>query len=208
MALFGSKNNQNTAVLPSEVRLFNSARSGLLIAVLFTVVNTVMYMVGSDSYFLFSLFIPYSFFDPAWIAGCVIAAVVLALFVLCWVMSKKTPEIMIFSLVLLLADTAFLVYNSVLAVNEGLAGYADFIMDYVFHLWLLIEALVAVIKLKKYKETMSAIKEASSQAVSGASPSYDLAGDTAGRFEKTEEDRFSPDPSRYEYYNNDKKDQP
>ena len=61
MGLFG---NNNTGVSLSKRQQleakYQSARTDLLLIVALTVINIVLLVTGSDSYFVFSAFIPYS----------------------------------------------------------------------------------------------------------------------------------------------------
>lgn len=172
MAGFFRNNNANQNV--SERQLLESkyagARSNLLLVVAFTVINIVLLVSKSYTYFLFSAFIPYfltdlgmflcgmypeevyadlfmdGFLDQSFFAiTIVIAAVILAGYLLAWIFSKKhRVGWVIFALVFFGLDTI-----GMLLIN----GFAmDSIVDILFHGWVifsLINGIVAHYKLKK-----------------------------------------------------------
>ncbi len=172
MGIFGNKSNAQ-ALSQRDVlqNKFNGARANLLLVVLFSVINLVLLVTNSDTYFLFSAFIPYftgilamdmcgkypaeyyegnmadyDFFGNGVFAVLLaIAAVGIALYLICWFFSKK-PRVgfLIFALVLFAIDTLGMF---------GLMGFSvDMIIDYVFHIWVivsLISGISAYFKLKK-----------------------------------------------------------
>lgn len=108
------------------------ARSNLLLAMILTAVNILMLFVGGDYFLLFSITAPYYaagilyyMGDPA--VGLVFAGALLALYVLCWWLSKKKPGWLAVALALFLVDTACLLWL------EGLEG----ILNLLIHIWLL-----------------------------------------------------------------------
>lgn len=112
-----------------------SARYNLLLMIILTVVNLILLAVGSDSMMLFSATVPYfsvvlgmAFeLQEFLIAGYVIAAVILALYLLCWLLSKKHFAWMLIALILFAIDTICLVLLYI--------GMQDFsgILDLVIH---------------------------------------------------------------------------
>ena len=186
--LFGNKTNvqplSQRDVLQNK---FNGARANLLLVVLFSAVNLVMLVLNTGSYFLFSASVPYIIGDIAMdlcgkypaeyyeevygyvpstdeIYGNGVFAVLIAfavtfiaLYLICWFFSKK-PRVgfLVFALVLFVIDTAALIV---------LAGFStDWILDYVFHAWViisLISGISAYGKLKKLpvEEEISPVTE-------------------------------------------------
>ena len=152
---------------------YMGARHNLLLVVIFTAVNIGLLVAQSNSYFLFSASIPYylvdlgmylcgkypmeyyadlgavEFFPNSFLAVMiVIAVVILALYLLAWILSKK-PRVgwMIFALVIFALDTLFML------LIMGIS--ADMILDVVFHGWVvisLISGISAYSKLKKLPE--------------------------------------------------------
>ena len=90
----------------------DNARSRLLMMLLLTAGNVALLLTGSTTMFLFSATIPYfaailgSFHEYTFlpVAGPVIAAALLALYFLCWLLSKKRPGWLIVALVLFFLD--------------------------------------------------------------------------------------------------------
>lgn len=132
---------------------YKSSANNLLLVVIFTVINSVLLLTNANSYFLFSAYIPYFSVDLGmYLCGLypqeyyygdeeflgteilavfiAIAAVIVILYLLCWLFGKKKKiGWVIFAMVLFVADTAFLLYNS---------GFSsEYILDIVFHAWVL-----------------------------------------------------------------------
>ena len=153
---------------------YQNARHNILLVLVFTLINIVLLVSNSNTYFLFSAAIPYysavygMIFTgkyPAeyytgelagmeflgngfFVATLVFAAVILVLYLLSWILAKK-PRVgwMIFALVLFILDTGAMLLIS------GIS--ADMIMDIVFHGWVivsLIGGISAYFKLKKLPE--------------------------------------------------------
>ena len=171
--IFGNKNVQQLSQREQLANKFMSARHNLLLVVIFTLVNIVLLVAQSNSYFLFSASIPYYLVDlgmflcgkypQEYYAGMgeleffansflvvmiVIAVVILGLYLLSWIFSKK-PRVgwMIFSLVFFVLDTLFML--AIMGVS------ADMILDLVFHAWVIISltnGVVSYFKLKKLPE--------------------------------------------------------
>lgn len=153
---------------------FASARHNLLLVAAFTLINVILLATNSNTYFLFSAYIPYLLVDLG-MAFCgmypieyyggdltgyvfmdksffvillVIALVVLALYLLCWYLSQQNKAgWLIFALVFFSIDTALML------LLNGIA--AESLIDIVFHVWV-IYSLAAGIhansKLKKLPE--------------------------------------------------------
>ena len=68
----------------------------------------------------------------------VIAAVILGLFLLCWIFSKKRRGWLIAGLVLFIVDTLAL-----LGFSMALEMLTDNILDFVFHGWAMVELVAA-----------------------------------------------------------------
>jgi hypothetical protein len=151
-------------------RKYLSCRTNLLLVVAFTVINLVLLVTNSDTYFLFSAFIPYFFADlgmlmcgryPAayyegelegmifldnsfFYAMLAIAVVLTLLYVLAWFMSSRNRVgWMIFALVFFGLDTLGMILLGGIALETA--------MNLVFHvavLYYLIAGVVAHYKLK------------------------------------------------------------
>ena len=165
--------NQN----PARAALLNkyvSARSSLLIVVICTAVNMVMAILGNDSYFVFSAYVPYqlTFFgsllcgkmpeywyegeegyqvvsDGALLIGlAALAAVILCVYLVLWILTKKLSKpLMITSLVLFSIDTGLMF------LLNGLS--TDLLLDYLLHAYViysLANGIIAVSKINALPE--------------------------------------------------------
>lgn len=135
-----------------------NGRHSLLLILGFTVVNLVMVLLDSGTYFLFSASVPYyltlfskgidnGFVDGAWpengpytIAALIVSAVILVLFLVCWLLSKKRPGWLVPALVLFVVDTLALLWCTFNLLNDS----AGNIMDFVFHFWAIWELIRAI----------------------------------------------------------------
>lgn len=133
---------------------YKNARTYLLIIILFTVLNVVLLITGSDTMMLFSISVPYyavvmGYFmgeQTMLVTGCVIAAVMLVVYLLCWIFSKKRTGWLVAALVLFIVDTL------VMGGMYLLASEASGIMDVLIHalvLYYLIVGIHSAAKLKK-----------------------------------------------------------
>lgn len=157
---------------------YNGARTNLLIALGFTLVNLVLLFFDSTSYFLFSLYVPYyiallgcvlsgkmpsEFYVDEWadlpfLGGSFFAivlgivAIILILYVLCWIFSKKNRVgWLICALVFVILDTI---------ATVALLGIAvDSIIDIAFHIWLLVSVIGGVSAHYKWKKIPEEVVE-------------------------------------------------
>ena len=130
-------------------RKYNIARSNLLLALIFTVVNVVLTLVSADMYFLFSAFMPLVMVelgvalapDLGSVTMIVMTAIGVVLIIPCllsWIFSKKKSGWMIAALVYFVFDTAILLLFALAF------GMFTSIIDIVFHAWLIYYMIVGV----------------------------------------------------------------
>ena len=130
--------------------LVKFARTTLLVAVLFTVLNVVLLLIGSNRYFLYSATIPYylTFFGYVFdhftfstytLTGLTLAAVPVIALGLCWFMSKTDHRWLTGAAVVFGMDTAAMVG---LMVWTG--EVSSSVLDIVFHVWVLISLIQGV----------------------------------------------------------------
>lgn len=171
--------NQNSNEQPSERQSletkFANSRHNILLVVIFSVINIVLLVSNSNTYFLFSAYVPYLFadlgmllsgmypteyYDAIELTGMeflgkeflgvmlAIVAVILILYMLSWVFSKKNRiGWMIFALVIFVLDTVLLLLMNGIVL--------DMILDYVFHGWVIVSLFMGISagnKLKKLPE--------------------------------------------------------
>lgn len=149
---------------------YRSARHNLLLVVIFSLINIFLLVINANTYFLFSAFVPFVLVGrgmyecglyPAEVYGpyyseaqflnmsfmvfcCVIAAIILGLYLLFWFLLKK-PRVtwMIVGLVFFLIDTAALLL---------LGGIANNIMDILFHGWVIVSLIMGIVSYFKLKK--------------------------------------------------------
>ncbi len=122
------------------------ARSNLLLMVGLTVVNVVLFLLGTETMLLFSATVPYLAVmtgvftenTPFLIATIIFAAIILGLYLLCWAFSKKHYGWMITALVLFILDTLVMggIYLS--------AGDFSGVLDVLIHAWVLYYLIIGV----------------------------------------------------------------
>ena len=134
-------------------------RYSLLLILIFTVVNLILLLVDSGRYFLFSASVPYYFtafgigmdsafsgsFGTFTITALVISLMILGVYLLCWVLSKKRTGWLTAALVLFCVDTVGLLFLSYIFETSSL-------LDLLLHIWAICELAHAIYcagKLKK-----------------------------------------------------------
>lgn len=164
------KNGSERDILESK---YKNSTYNLLLIIAFSVINVVLLVTNSDTYFLFSAFIPYcladygmyfcgmypeeyyydmqdmEFADKSLFAvALAIAVAILLIYLLCWFLAKKKKIAgPIAALVMFVIDTVAMV------VVAGIS--TDLIIDYVFHAWIIFSLANSIIiynKLKKLPE--------------------------------------------------------
>jgi hypothetical protein len=154
-----------------QENLYKGSRYNLLLVLIFTVINLFSLVTGGNSYWLFSASIPYYLtgfgmlfdaevaYSQTLVVGTfattalVISAVILAVYLICWIFSKKHVGFLITALVLFALDTLALLGLIVLLQMN----IAENILDIVFHAWVIISlarGLAAHARLKKLPETV------------------------------------------------------
>ena len=129
---------------------YDSARSNLLLAMILTVVNIVMLLAENGYMLLFSISVPYYVAVFGYLMGMlegsiVIAAVILVVYFLCWLLSKNKSGWLLAAAILFTVDTLALAALYVLA--EDFSG----ILDAVIHIIVLYYLYAGVGAGKKLK---------------------------------------------------------
>lgn len=168
--LFGKEKPQQLSQRQLLINKYMNARHNILLVVIFTLINIVLLVAQSNTYFLFSATIPYyladlgmllcgkypaeyyvgmgdvAFLDNSFlVVVLVIAAMILLLYLFSWIFSKK-PRVgwMIFALVFFVLDTL------VMLLLMGIS--ADMIIDIVFHLWVIVSLTIGIVSYFKLKK--------------------------------------------------------
>lgn len=148
-------NSPATNTLDAHVKRYSSARNDLLAMIILTVANIVMMFFGSESMMLFSASIPYfavgmglwNYDTELTVFGVIVAVICLALYLLCWFMSKKKYQWIIVATVLFVIDTGAMIW---LYASSG--EFESGIFDMVIHAFVLYYLVVGIITGKKLKE--------------------------------------------------------
>ena len=158
--------NQNTT--DDLRRQSQSNRHTLLMVIIFTAVNLAMLVSDAGRYFLFSASVPY--YLTAFCIGMdyglgvdgigrfttvalVISAVIIAVYLLCWLLGKKKSGWYVVALVMFTLDTLVL-----LAMTLLLDIFTESIMDLVFHAMVIFSLFQLIAAEKKMKK--NAVQEA------------------------------------------------
>lgn len=143
-----------------------TARVDLLIVIIFTVVNIAMIFAESQSVMLFSAVIPYyavaiaysadlAFGGLSWLiqGSLILAAVILAMYFVCWLLSKKHYGWLIGAAVLFGVDTVGVLLLYGVVIGDWSAGVMDILLHGLL-LYYLIMGAVSGHRLKTLPETV------------------------------------------------------
>ena len=137
----------------SPQRIYNNARYAILGLILFTVLNVLLALVDSDSYYVVSVFLAYFLYlGLEGVPGILVAAVILVPYALCFFLSTKKPLWMIVALVLVALDTVILILLAL--ANDALLGV---ILDIIVHI---AEIVLLVLAIKAGKSLFGKTAEA------------------------------------------------
>ena len=184
MAQYNKNNAAQTQM--SERQLleskYNNARSNLLMTVVLTVVNILLLVSNTNRYFLYSAYIPFLATDMALYFGgthsagvyvslgtpdflpvgvfaaalfCIAAGIVI-LYVLSWVLSKKKAGWLTFGMIFFVIDTLAMVALNGIVMES--------ILDYVIHAWVVISLIGGVSAHKKLMNLPEEVVPASGNA--------------------------------------------
>ncbi len=172
MGLFNKQ--KSAAEVPQSQMLqsrYANACNNVLLVVALTAINIILLATNSNTYFLFSAYIPFALVDVAmvlcgrypaefytgdfagmeffpqsvFVIALCIAAVILLIYVLCWVFAKKQKcGWLIAALVLFLVDTV-----AMFALNGVIL---DSVFDYVIHVWVIISLVSGIAAFGKLKK--------------------------------------------------------
>lgn len=121
---------------------YKKSRNDLLIVMIMTVVNIALMFFESETMFLFSATIPYATallgFWYQWYLGYIIAGIILLIYLICWILSKKQPAYMIVATVLFALDTI------VMLCLYGFNFDVSVIIDLVIHIWVLVDFIIGI----------------------------------------------------------------
>lgn len=119
---------------------FNAARGSVLTAIILTVLNILLIAIDADYYLLFSISVPY--YGVAFgmgmdmgiggntftIAAIVLGLLIVGVYFILWLLSKKRRGVMLVAMMLFIVDTIVL-----LLLGLTITGLANILLDLVFH---------------------------------------------------------------------------
>ena len=143
---------------------YAASRSNLLLALVLTVINIVLLFTESNSMLLFSMSVPYytvafSRLLDLETVGLIIAAVMLAVYLLCWILSKKRCGWLVASAVLFVIDSLCLAGLYILM--QDFSG----ILDAVIHIAVLYYLFSGISAYNRLKKLPQLTPEQESQAL-------------------------------------------
>lgn len=171
MELFSKKDT--TGVQPSQRQVLENTirntRNNILLILAFSLINIILLVANSNTYFLFSAYVPYAladfgmlltgkypaeiyetlgvteFFNDTFLAVTLaIAAVVLISYAICWAFSKNKPAgCLIIALVLFGIDTVLMLLLSGIRL--------EMLVDYIFHGLIIVSFARGISAVKKLK---------------------------------------------------------
>lgn len=131
--------NSNPSQIAVSRQKYSAARSNLLLMLALTAVNLILLAAQTETMLLFSATVPYYAVAFGMVLesssilyiGIAIAAVIILLYLLCWILSKKHFGWMVVALILFVIDTLCMVLLYVAA--EDFSG----VIDALIHIWVL-----------------------------------------------------------------------
>ncbi len=179
------KNNNAPAknTFEAHQKRYSTARADLLIMIVLTVANIILMFIGSDTMMLFSATIPYFAVGMGYwngepeltIFGIIVAVICIALYLICWFMSKKKYQWFIVATVLFALDTIAMVY---LYASSG--EIESGIFDMVIHALVFYYLIVGFNTGKKLKELEATKDSLGEGIIEDGYTSYENNADTNG----------------------------
>lgn len=136
------------------VSRYSTARSNLLLAIIFTVINIALELINAGYYLIFSISFPYYWFDRTDVMSIVIALAVLGLYVLCYFGAKRWTGWMVAALVLFIIDCLYLGFTAYIMIQYGISP-ASMALDFAAHVWVLYYLIVGAKYARRYREAMA-----------------------------------------------------
>ncbi|MCL2632589.1 MAG: hypothetical protein FWD45_05850 [Coriobacteriia bacterium] len=135
-----------------QVQKFNKARSNLALVVVFSMLNTLLTAIDTGLSFPFSATTPQvafifgevfaqEFRNNVFISvGLVVAAIIIGLFFVCWILSNRWRVFILVAFILFCLDSLVLGFLAL-----GVDNISSFILDIAFHFWVLYCLIIGVV---------------------------------------------------------------
>ncbi len=140
------QNNLPICKKENALKKVAASRSNLLLMIVLTAVNVALFAIGSQTMLLFSATVPYfaavigigTEIGALAAAGVIFAILLIGIYLLCWIFSKKHYGFMIAALVLFSIDTVIMALIYI--------GTGDFsgIIDVLVHAWVMYYLIIGV----------------------------------------------------------------
>jgi len=157
----------DTEQIKKQSVIFKRSRGNLLLVVAFTVINLLLMAFGSDFYLLFSATIPSLVYGVAYeiglgAVGLILALVMVAIYLVCYLLSKKYRVFILVAMILFAVDTGFF-----LVLFFNLLAYFEFmyIVELAFHAWILFYLITGTAAWAKLRKVTASEMEAAKEAV-------------------------------------------
>ena len=131
------------AELVETLLKYQRARHNLGIMIVLTAINIAFVVFKAKLQFPFSAFVPYLLVgfgaasEGSGAFGYVVASAIMAMFVVCWLFCTVRPWWMVLALVMFVLDTVTMGVLSIMCVSADAGLSVSFIIDAVFHIWVL-----------------------------------------------------------------------
>lgn len=152
-------NNDNQSTREDRINRYKSARTDLIVIIALTVFNIVLLLFGSETFMIFSASVPYMaviiglllnggiddvYIESGLEIGITVAFVILAIYFVCWLLSKKNYKWLTVATVLFCIDTlaTIIMYSD---------AFIDGIIDIIIHILAVYFLITGVINGKKAK---------------------------------------------------------
>jgi len=142
--------------------------------IVFTLINVVLELFESNLYFLFSATLPllavalggdlaWEFYNNAFlIAGTALAFFGVALYFICWLLSKRIRAFMLVALILFAIDTIALAWLAIVFIPEF---DVFFLIELAFQVWILVSLILGTAAWAKLRRATSDEMDATVQAI-------------------------------------------
>lgn len=127
----------------SPAYYYSLARNTLLAVILFTVINCVLYLIEADRYYICSIRLAFELFELDSLLTVLIPLLILAAYIVAYVLSKRKALWLVIGLVLFALDTLFVLYLLVIYLDEPLAIF-NLAIELVAHLVALVLMFLGV----------------------------------------------------------------
>ena len=134
----------DTEKLKNLANYYNTARANIWVVVLFSAINLVLTLGNTGRYVLFSAMAPLAFFEYSrafaeiyrnelfYILGAVMAAIIIIIYFVFWLLSKRFRVFILVSLIYFSFDCLLVIY--LIFIN----GFdRSWIFDIIFHIWIM-----------------------------------------------------------------------